>query len=41
MKTIERTALVAIVTFASGMIGFLVQWALPAQHVGDSKGAIG
>jgi hypothetical protein len=41
MKTIERTALVAIVTFASGMMGFFIQWVLPAQHVTDSKGAIG
>ena len=41
MKTIERTALVAIVTFASGMAGFLIQWLVPAQHVVDSKGAIG
>jgi len=41
MKTIERTALVAIVTFASGMMGFLIQWLLPVQYVADSKGAIG
>jgi hypothetical protein len=41
MKTIERTALVAIITFASGMMGFLIQWLLPVQHVADSKGAIG
>ena len=41
MKTIERAALVAMITFASGMMGFLIQWVLPAQHVTDSKGAIG
>ena len=41
MKTIERTALVAIITFASGMMGFLIQWLVPAQHLTDSKGAIG
>ena len=41
VKTIERTALVAILTFASGMVGFLIQWLPPVQHVVDSKGAIG
>jgi hypothetical protein len=41
VKTIERTALVALVTFSSGMMGFLIQWLLPVQHVTDAKSAIG
>lgn len=41
MSSVVKTALVALLTFASSMMGFLVQWLIPAQHIADSRGAIG
>jgi hypothetical protein len=36
-----RTVIVALLTFASGLLGFLLQWLLPVQYVADAKGMIG
>ena len=33
--------MVAVLTFASGLLGFFLQWLLPAQHVADARGMIG
>jgi hypothetical protein len=41
MNSIARTLVVAGLTFMSGLIGFLLQWLLPVQHVADAKGMIG
>ncbi len=41
MKSIARTLLVALLTFMSGLIGFLLQWLLPVQIVSDGRGMIG
>jgi len=31
----------ALLTFASGLLGFFLQWLLPVQYVADTKGVIG
>jgi hypothetical protein len=36
-----RTLIVALLTFASGLLGFFLQWLLPVQYVADAKGMIG
>ena len=36
-----RTLIVALLTFVSGLLGFLLQWLLPVQDVADAKGMIG
>jgi hypothetical protein len=36
-----RSVIVALLTFASGLLGFFLQWLLPVQHVADAKGMIG
>jgi hypothetical protein len=41
MHSINRTALVAAMTFVAGMAGLMTQWALPAQYLTDSRRAIG
>lgn len=41
MNPIARTAVVALLTFASGLLGFLLQWLLPAQYVADARGMVG
>jgi hypothetical protein len=41
MNSVARTLVVACLTFASGLVGFLLQWLLPVQHVADAKGMIG
>jgi hypothetical protein len=41
MNTNMRAAWVAIATFGSGMVGFGLQWLLPAQAIADGKGAVG
>jgi hypothetical protein len=35
-----RTAIVAVLTFASGLLGFLLQWLLPVQDVAGAKDII-
>ena len=41
MNPFARSVIVASLTFASGLFGFLLQWLLPVQHVADAKGMIG
>ena len=41
MHSVKRTALVAVMTFIAGVAGMATQWALPAQVLTDSRGAIG
>ena len=41
MNPLVRTLIVALLTFASGLLGFLLQWLLPVQYVTDAKGMIG
>ncbi len=41
MNSITRTVIVALLTFASGLVGFFLQWLLPVQHVADARGMIG
>ena len=41
MNPFARTTIVALLTFASGLLGFFLQWLLPVQHVADAKGMIG
>jgi hypothetical protein len=36
-----RTTIVAVLTFASGLLGFFFQWLLPVQYIADAKGMIG
>jgi len=40
MNPFARTLIVAFLTFASGLLGFLLQWLLPVQDVADAKGMI-
>jgi hypothetical protein len=35
-----RTLIVALLTFASGLLGFVLQWLLPVQDVADARGMI-
>ena len=41
MNPFARTLIVALLTFASGLLGFFLQWLLPVQYVADAKGMIG
>ena len=41
MTTTAKSALLAELTFGSGMAGFLVQWLVPVHEMTDAKGAIG
>jgi hypothetical protein len=41
MMFVRRAAIVSLVTFASALAGFGLQWLLPAAYVSDSKGMIG
>jgi hypothetical protein len=36
-----RTVIFALLTFASGLLGFFLQWLLPVQYLADTKGVIG
>jgi hypothetical protein len=36
-----RTLIVALLTFVSGLFGFVLQWLLPVQDVAGAKGMIG
>jgi hypothetical protein len=38
---ITITVVVAVLTFASGLVGFLLPRLLPAQYVDDAKGMVG
>ena len=40
MIFIRRAAIVSFVTFASALLGFGLQWRLPASYVADSKGMV-
>ena len=40
-NSLARTVIVGLLTFASGLFGFLLQRLLPAQHIADAKGMIG
>src|ERR1700739_3099617 len=35
-----RTVIVAVLIFASGLLGFLLQWLLPVQDIAGAKGII-
>ena len=41
MNPFVRTVIFALLTFASGLLGFFLQWLLPVQYVADTKGVIG
>ena len=41
MNPFAKTLIVALLTFASGLLGFFLQWLLPVQDVADAKGMIG
>jgi hypothetical protein len=41
LNPFARTLIVALLTFASGLLGFFLQWLLPVQYVADAKGMIG
>ena len=41
MNPFARTTIVALLTFASGLLGFFLQWLLPGQYIADAKGMIG
>ncbi len=41
VNPLARTLIVALLTFVSGLLGFLLQWLLPVQDVVDAKGMIG
>ena len=41
MNPFARTTIVAVLTFASGLLGFFLQWLLPGQYIADAKGMIG
>src|SRR5271168_3108148 len=40
VNPLARTLIVALLTFASGLLGFLLQWLLPVQDVAGAKGII-
>ena len=40
MNPFARTLIVAVLTFASGLLGFLLQWLLPVQDIAGAKGII-
>jgi hypothetical protein len=37
----STTLVVALLTFASGLLGFFLQWVLPVQDIADARGMIG
>ena len=41
MNPFVSTVIFALLTFASGLLGFFLQWLLPVQYVADTKGVIG
>ena len=41
MNPLARTLIVALLTFASGLLGFLLQWLLPVQEVAGARNMIG
>ena len=41
MNPFVRTVIFALLTFASGLLGFFLQWLLPVQYVADTKGVVG
>jgi hypothetical protein len=41
VNPLARTLIVALLTFVSGLLGFVLQWLLPVQDVADAKGMIG
>jgi hypothetical protein len=41
VNPLARSLIVALLTFASGLLGFLLQWLLPIQDVADAKGMMG
>ena len=41
VTSIVRTVIVALLTFMSGLLGFFLQWLLPAQYVADARGMVG
>ena len=41
MPSVRRAASIALLAFASSLLGFLLQWIVPVQHVTDSKPAVG
>ncbi|HEY1865280.1 MAG TPA: hypothetical protein VGG77_16665 [Roseiarcus sp.] len=41
MSSFPRTLIIALLTFVSGLLGFVLQWLLPVQDVVDAKGMIG
>ncbi len=41
MNPFPRTLVVALLTFVSALLGFLLQWLLPVQDILDAKGIIG
>ena len=41
MNSVAGAAVVALLTFMSGLLGFFVQWLLPAQHFADKNGVNG
>jgi hypothetical protein len=41
VNSLARALLVALLTFVSGLLGFFVQWLLPAQHEADANGVTG
>jgi hypothetical protein len=41
VNSFARTLIVALLTFVSGLLGFLLQWLLPIQDVAEAKGMIG
>src|SRR5271168_4533723 len=40
VSPLARTLIVALLTFVSGLLGFLLQWLLPVQEVAGAKGII-
>jgi hypothetical protein len=40
VNPLVRTLIVALLTFVSGLLGFLLQWLLPVQDVAGAKGII-
>ncbi len=41
MGSIARTIVVAVLSFASGLVGFGVQALIPAQYLSDGRGMVG
>jgi hypothetical protein len=41
LNSTARTLIVVCLTFASALVGFLLQWLLPVQYLTDAKGMVG